>query len=121
MGPRYGSNADLQRLSNLATERAAEDGRVRAREDGRPAFDRSGTLWAVQNELNSIVTVTSAGQVREVAKNGSNGPLEFPSAIVFVGDRGYVSNYDNPRRDNLDANGLTARDGIGASIAQVAP
>ena len=85
------------------------------------AFDRSGTLWAVQNELNSIVTVTSAGQVREVAKNGSNGPLEFPSAIVFVGDRGYVSNYDNPRRVNLDANGLTARDGIGASIAQIAP
>ncbi len=85
------------------------------------AFDRSGTLWAVQNELNSIVTVTPAGQVREVAKNGSNGPLEFPSAIVFVGDRGYVSNYDNPRRVNLDANGLTARDGIGASIAQVAP
>jgi sugar lactone lactonase YvrE len=85
------------------------------------AFDRSGTLWVVQNELNSIVTVTSAGQVRQVAKNGSNGPLEFPSAIVFVGDRGYVSNLDIPRRDNMDSNGLTARDGIGASIAQIAP
>ena len=84
-------------------------------------FDRSGTLWVVQNELNSIATVTPSGQVREVARNGSNGPLEFPSAIVFVGDRGYVSNYDTPRRDNLDANGVTARDGIGASIAQIAP
>ena len=84
------------------------------------AFDRSGMLWVVPNELNSLATVTSAGQVRQVAKNGSQGPLEFPSAIVFVGDRGYVSNFDTPRRDNMDANGITARDGIGASIAQIA-
>jgi len=59
--------------------------------------------------------------VRQVAKNGSRGPLEFPSAIVFVGERGYVSNLDIPRRDNMDAGGTTARDGIGASIAQIAP
>jgi sugar lactone lactonase YvrE len=85
------------------------------------ALDRAGTLWVTANERNAILTVTSAGQVREVAKNGSQGPLEFPSAIVFVGERAYVSNYDQPRRDNLDGNGLTARDGIGASIAQVAP
>ena len=84
------------------------------------AFDRTGTLWVVANELNSVVTVTPAGQVRQIAKNGSQGPLEFPSAIVFVGDRGYVSNFDTPRRDNMDANGVTARDGIGASIAQIA-
>ena len=61
------------------------------------------------------------GTVSQVAKNGSQGPLEFPSAIVFVGDRGYVSNFDTPRRDNMDANGNTARDGIGASIAQITP
>jgi sugar lactone lactonase YvrE len=85
------------------------------------AFDRSGTLWVVPNEINAIVTVTPDGQVRQVAKNGSRGPLEFPSAIVFAGDRGYVSNFDTPRRDNMDANGLTARDGIGASIVQIAP
>lgn len=85
------------------------------------AFDRGGTLWVVANELNAVVTVTPGGQVRQVAKNGSQGPLEFPSAIVFVGDRGYVSNFDTPRRDNMDANGVTARDGIGASIAQIAP
>lgn len=84
-------------------------------------FDRSGTLWVVANELNAVVTVTPGGQVRQVAKNGSQGPLEFPSAIVFVGDRGYVSNFDTPRRDNMDANSPTARDGIGASIAQIAP
>lgn len=83
------------------------------------AFDRSGKLWVVPNELNSLVTVTPDGQVRQVTKNGSQGPLEFPSAIVFVGDRGYVSNYDTPRRDNMDANGVSARDGIGASIAQI--
>ncbi|HVG03616.1 MAG TPA: SMP-30/gluconolactonase/LRE family protein [Burkholderiaceae bacterium] len=84
-------------------------------------FDRSGTLWVVANELNAVVTVTPDGQVRQVARNGSQGPLEFPSAIVFVGDRGYVSNFDTPRRDNMDAAGATARDGIGASIAQIAP
>ena len=84
------------------------------------AFDRTGTLWIAANELNALGTVTPAGQVRQVAKNGSQGPLEFPSAIVFVGDRGYVSNFDIPRRDNMDASGPTARDGIGASIAQIA-
>ena len=85
------------------------------------AFDRSGKLWVVPNELNSLVTVTPDGHVRQVTKNGSQGPLEFPSAIVFVGDRGYVSNYDTPRRDNMDANGVSARDGMGASIAQILP
>ena len=58
---------------------------------------------------------------QQVAKNGSQGPLEFPSAIVFIGNTGYISNYDTPRRDNLDANGKTALDGIGASIAQITP
>jgi len=85
------------------------------------AFDRTGTLWVTANELNSVLTVTSSGQVQQIARNGSQGPLEFPSAIVFVGERAYVSNYDTPRRDNLDANGLTARDGIGASIVQITP
>ncbi|MGH6623326.1 MAG: SMP-30/gluconolactonase/LRE family protein, partial [Burkholderiaceae bacterium] len=37
------------------------------------AFDRSGTLWVVQNELNSVATITPAGQVRQVARNGSQG------------------------------------------------
>ncbi|MDP9131299.1 MAG: SMP-30/gluconolactonase/LRE family protein [Candidatus Binatota bacterium] len=85
------------------------------------AFDRSGKLWVVANERNAIVTVMPDGQVSQVAKNGSQGPLEFPSAIVFVAGRGYISNFDTPRRDNMDANGTTARDGIGASIAQVTP
>src|SRR5262245_57065563 len=85
------------------------------------AFDRNGTLWVTANERNAVVAVTASGQVREMAKNGTQGPLEFPSAIVFVGERGYVSNYDQPRRDNLDANGLTSRDGIGSSIAQITP
>ena len=62
-----------------------------------------------------------SGNVQEVAKNGSAGPLEFSSAIVFVGNTAYISNYDTPRRDNMDANGQTARDGIGASIAQITP
>ena len=85
------------------------------------AFDRSGKLWITLNELNGIATLTPDGQLRQVAKNGSGGPFEFPSAIVFVGDRGYVSNLDIPRRDNMDTGATTARDGIGASIAQIAP
>jgi sugar lactone lactonase YvrE len=85
------------------------------------AFDRSGKLWVVPNERNAVVTVTPDGQVEQIAKNGGQGPLEFPSAIVFVGSTAYISNFDTPRRDNMDANGTTARDGIGASIAQIAP
>jgi sugar lactone lactonase YvrE len=85
------------------------------------AFDRGGKLWVAANERNALVTVAPDGTVQEVAKNGSTGPLEFPSAIVFVGGTAYVSNFDTPRRDNIDANGQTARDGIGASIAQITP
>jgi sugar lactone lactonase YvrE len=84
-------------------------------------FDRSGRLWVTANERNAIVTVTSDGAVREIAKNGSHGPLEFPSAIVFVGNTAYISNNDTPRRDNLAADGKTALDGIGASVAQITP
>jgi len=85
------------------------------------AFDRRGTLWVAANERNALVTVTSAGAVRELTKNDSRGPLEFPAAIVFVGDTAYIANFDTPRRDNMDANGKTALDGIGASIAQITP
>ena len=84
-------------------------------------FDANGKLWAAVNERNAIVIVTPDGNVQQVAKNGSAGPLEFPSAIVFVGNTAYISNYDTPRRDNMDSNGQTARDGIGASIAQITP
>ncbi len=83
------------------------------------AFDRSGRLWVTSNERNALVTVAPDGKVQEIAKNGSTGPLEFPAAIVFVGGTGYISNFDTPRRDNMDANGKTALDGIGASIAQI--
>jgi sugar lactone lactonase YvrE len=85
------------------------------------AFDRSGKLWVAANERNAIVTVTPDGQMREIAKNGSNGPLEFPAAIVFVGNTAYIANFDTARRDNMDANGKTALDGIGPSIAQISP
>jgi len=84
-------------------------------------FDRSGRIWVTANERNAIVMISPDGTVQELTKNGSHGPLEFPSAIVFVGDTAYISNNDTPRRDNLDANGTTARDGVGASIAQIAP
>ncbi len=84
-------------------------------------FDRSGKLWVAANERNAIVTVTPDGKVQEIAKNGSQGPLEFPTAIVFVGNTGYISNNDTPRRDNMAADGKTSLDGIGASIVQITP
>lgn len=85
------------------------------------AFDPRGNLWVAANELNAIVTVSPAGAVKTIARNGSQGPLEFPSALVFVGPRAYVSNFDVPRRVNMDANGTTARDGVGASVVQIVP
>jgi hypothetical protein len=56
-----------------------------------------------------------------VAKNGSQGALEFPTAIVFVGNTAYISNNDTPRRDNIAADGKTSLDGIGASIVRITP
>jgi len=85
------------------------------------AFDKSSRLWVVANERNALLSVAPDGKVEEIAKNGGTGPLEFPSAIVFVGGTAYISNFDNPRRDNMDAGGKTALDGIGASIAQFTP
>lgn len=85
------------------------------------AFDSAGRLWVASNEINAVVAVTPAGALQPIARNASAGPLEFPSAIVFVGRRAYVSNFDVPRRDNMDASGATARDGVGASIAMITP
>jgi sugar lactone lactonase YvrE len=83
------------------------------------AFDANGDLWVAANELNAIVSVSPSGVVKNIAKNDSKGPLEFPSALVFVGKTAYVSNFDVPRRENIDANGTTAKDGVGASVAQI--
>ena len=83
------------------------------------AFASNGDVWMAVNELNAIVSISPSGIVKTIAKNGSQGPLEFPAALVFVKNVAYVANFDVPRRDNLDANGTTAKDGIGASIAQI--
>ena len=85
------------------------------------AFDHRGDAWVAVNELNAVVAINPAGIVRTVARNTSAGPLEFPSAVVFVGQRAYITNFDVPRRDNLDASGTTSRDGVGASIVVMAP
>jgi sugar lactone lactonase YvrE len=86
-----------------------------------PAFDPKGNLWVAANERNAIVEVTSEGKVRDLLKNDSKGPLEFPTAVIFVGNIAYVSNFDTARRDNLAADGKTSLDGIGASIIQITP
>lgn len=86
-----------------------------------PAFAPNGHLWVAANERNAIVAVTPDGKVFDVAKNDSKGPLEFPTAVIFVGNTAYVSNFDTPRLDNLASDGKTSLDGIGASIVQIAP
>ena len=84
-----------------------------------PAFDPRGNVWVAANERNAVVMVTPDGKVFEITKNGSKGPLEFPTAVVFVNGTAYVSNFDTPRRDNLAADGTTSLDGIGASIVKI--
>jgi sugar lactone lactonase YvrE len=86
-----------------------------------PAFDPRGNLWVAANERNAVVAVTPDGKVSDIAKNGSKGPLEFPTSVVFIGNTAYVSNFDTPRRDNLAADGKTSIDGIGASIVKIEP
>ena len=83
------------------------------------AFDTKGTLWVTANEHNAIVTVAPTGEVRTIVQNDSKGPLEFPSAVVFVGGTAYITNFDVPRRTNLDSSGTASRDGIGASIVKL--
>ena len=60
-------------------------------------------------------------KIQELAFYGSQDPLEFYSANFIVGIAAYISDNDSGRRDNLDANGATSRDGIGASVAQITP
>ena len=83
------------------------------------AFASNGDVWVAVNELNAIISISPSGVIKTITKNDSKGPLEFPAALVFVGKTAYVANFDVPRRDNLDANRTTAKDGIGASIAQI--
>src|SRR5262249_7640640 len=88
---------------------------------GGAAFDSHGNLWGAAHERHGVGLGPSDGEVFDVTKNGSKGPLEFPTAVVFVDDIAYVSNFDTPRRDNLAADGLTSLDGIGASIVRIVP
>jgi sugar lactone lactonase YvrE len=84
-----------------------------------PAFDPQGNLWVAANERNAVVMVQPDGRVFDILKNDSKGPLEFPTAVVFIGGAAYVSNFDTPRRDNLAGDGKTSIDGIGASIIKI--
>jgi sugar lactone lactonase YvrE len=86
-----------------------------------PDFDPQGNLWVAANERNAVVLVQPDGRAFDVQKNGSKGPLEFPTSVVFVGATAYISNFDTPRRDNLAADGKTSIDGIGASIVKIEP
>jgi len=76
--------------------------------------DVGGNFWIFANERNAIVHVTPSGRTHEVAQNDSHGPLEFPTNGVIVDGTLYISNFDNPRRDNTPNT-----NGIGASIVQM--
>jgi SMP-30/Gluconolactonase/LRE-like region len=80
-------------------------------------FDPRGRLWAAVNEHNALVVVKD-GQVESAFENGNTGPLEFPAALVFVGNTGYVANFDRARALNFAADGTTSSAGIGSSIAR---
>jgi sugar lactone lactonase YvrE len=80
-------------------------------------FDGRGRLWGAVNEHNALVVV-EGGTIREAHENGNTGPLEFPAALVFVGNTGYVANFDRARADNFAPDGTTSSAGIGSSIAQ---
>jgi len=82
-------------------------------------FDAVGMLWGAVNEQNELVTISASGNAQRMFKNDSNGPFEYPTAIVFVGTLGYVVNLDRARRDNFAADGMTSLDGVGASIVTV--
>lgn len=80
-------------------------------------FDPRGRLWAAVNEHNALV-ILEDGAIREAHENGNTGPLEFPAALVFVGNTGYVANFDRARAKNFAPDGTTSSAGIGSSIAQ---
>lgn len=65
-------------------------------------FDARGQLWVAVNELNSLVRISPQGEVTKVTRNGAAGPLEFPATLVFVGNMGFVANFDTPRPVNMD-------------------
>ncbi len=86
-----------------------------------PSFDPQGNLWVAANERHAVVLVQPDGRAFDMLKSDSKGPLEFPTAVVFIGATAYVSNFGKARRDNLSVDGKTPSDGIGASIIKIEP
>ena len=81
--------------------------------------DDIAAILQLKRERNAVVLVQPDGRVFDIQKNDSKGPLEFPTAVVFVEATAYVSNFDTARRDNHAADGKTSIDGIGASIIKI--
>jgi sugar lactone lactonase YvrE len=82
-------------------------------------YDPRGRLWGAVNERNALVVI-DGDSVTDAYKNDNAGPLEFPAALVFVRNEGYVVNFDRARADNFADDGVTSSAGIGASIARFA-
>lgn len=77
-------------------------------------YDPRGRLWAAVNERNCLLVIEGR-ELTIASQNDIDGPLEFPAAVAFIGNAGYVANYDRPRGDNLAEDG-TSLPGIGSSI-----
>jgi sugar lactone lactonase YvrE len=76
-------------------------------------MDTGGNIWGVANERTAVVVVTPSGSVREVFRNPPNptsqlrneGPLEFPTSPIFLGQKLCITQSDVSRRDNFPNTG----------------
>ena len=85
-------------------------------QNGGPTVSILVDLDPASTDRTVIVETTTADQ------QGRLYLADWVSGNILRVDKAvHVSNIDTPRRDNLDANGKTALDGIGASIARITP
>jgi sugar lactone lactonase YvrE len=77
------------------------------------ALDAAGRIWVDANERNTIAVVDQRGGVTEFFRNPvdpatgrrNDGPLEFPTSPVFLGQQLCTTSSDGARRDNFPNTG----------------
>lgn len=99
--------ADTLCLDDVRVEHPALEGA-----DGI-ALDAAGRIWVDANERNTIAVVDRRGGVTEFFRNPvdpatsrrNDGPLEFPTSPVFLGQQLCTTSSDGARRDNFPNTG----------------